>query len=85
MRLTVQSDQGNIVDDHSVVGYSIVVVVKTQDGGLDVNRYFHVQDNWNEEDKQVATDFLKKAEDKLSELFPEEAAPESKLWVPDGY
>jgi len=85
MRITVQSEQKNLVYDTSVVGYSIVSVVKTEDGGLDVNRYFHVEGDWGDEDKQVATDFLKKAEDKLSELFPSEPVPESKLWVPDGY
>ena len=85
MRITVQCDEDSDLDYNSVVGYSLVTVVKTQDGGLDVNRDFRVQDSWNEEDKQVATDFLKKAEDKISELFPEEPAPESKLWVPNGY
>jgi hypothetical protein len=85
MRITVQCDEDSDLDYNSVVGYSLVTVVKTQDGGLDVNRDFRVQDSWNEEDKQVATDFLKKAEDKISELFPEESVPESKLWVPDGY
>lgn len=85
MRITVQCDEDSDLDYNGVVGYSLITVVKTQDGGLDVNRDFRVQDSWNEEDKQVATDFLKKAESKLSELFPSESAPEPKLWVPDGY
>ncbi len=85
MRITVQCDEDSDLDYNSVVGYSLVTVVKTQDGGLDVNRDFRVQDSWNEEDKQVATDFLKQAGAKLSELFPGEQTPEPKLWVPDGY
>lgn len=85
MRITIQCDEDSALDYNSVVGYSLVTVVKTQDGGLDVNRDFLVQDSWDDEDKQIAADFLKKAEVKLSELFPEEQIQEPKLWVPDGY
>ena len=84
MRIQVDADEGHLVDDNNVIGYSIVSVVKTQDGGIDVNRYFTVEPSWSEEDKQVATDFLKTAEDKLNELFQTETVPESKLWVPNG-
>lgn len=86
MNITVQEDQqqGRIYET-DVVGYSIVSVVKTADGGLDVNRYFHVEDSWDDEDKQVAKDFLQKVEGKITELFPKDMAFESTLWVPDGY
>ena len=84
MRIQVDADEGHLVDDNNVIGYSIVSVVKTQDGGIDVNRYFDVEPSWSEEDKQVATDFLKKAESKLSELFPKDFAPGPNLWVPNG-
>lgn len=87
MNITVQDDQqqGRLYET-SVVGYSIVLVVKTADGGLDVNRYFHVEDDsWDEEDKQIAKDFLQKVEGKITELFPKDMASESTLWIPDGY
>lgn len=84
MRIQVDADAGHLVDDNSVIGYSIVSVVKTQDGGIDVNRYFTVEPSWSEEDKQVTTDFLKTAEEKLNELFQTETVPESRLWVPNG-
>ncbi len=85
MRITVQSDQDSDLDYNSVVGYALISVVKTQDGGLDVRRDFCVEDSWSNEDKIVAADFLKTAEEKLNELFHTEPFPESKLWVPDGY
>ena len=84
MRIQVHADSGDIVDSNSVVGFALISVVKTEEGGLDVNRDFHVQSSWSEEDKQVATDFLKRAEEKLSELFPEEKISEPTLWVPNG-
>ena len=84
MRIQVDADEGHLVDDNNVIGYSIVSVIKTQDGGIDVNRYFTVGPSWSEEDKQVATDFLKQAESKLSELFPKDFAPGPNLWVPNG-
>ena len=85
MRIQVDADNGHLIDDNSVVGYCVVSVVKSDNGGLDVNRYFCVEPSWSEEDKEIATDFLKKAEDKLSELFPSEPTNEPKLWVPNGY
>lgn len=84
MRIQISSDNEHVVDTNSVVGYALIAVSKTEDGGLDVNRYFCVEPSWSEEDKEIATDFLKRAEDKLSELFPEEKAPEPKIWVPNG-
>lgn len=82
MRITAEGDEGKFLDYNSVIGYALISVAKTEDGGLDVHRDFCVQPSWPEEDKEITTDFLKKAESKLSELFPDEPAPESKIWVP---
>jgi hypothetical protein len=83
MRIVVDADtdEGR-VDQNSVVGYVIISVALTEDDGLDVSRYFHVQ-NSTPENNQIVTDFLKQADAKLSELFPAEEVPEAKLWIPE--
>lgn len=83
MRIVVHADtdEGRL-DQHSIVGYVIVSVALTDDDGLDVNRYFHVQ-NSTPENNQIVTNFLKQADAKLGELFPKDEAPKSKLWVPE--
>ena len=64
----------------SVVGHSLVLVVKKEDGSLDVERVFEVNAD-SAEDNQIVTDFVKSVESKLAELF--EPVPEpSKIWVP---
>ena len=82
MRITVDSDEGKLIDYNGVAGYVIVTVLLTEDGGLDVNRDFHVQPTDPENDL-VVSDFLKKADEKLAQLFPSEPVPEAKLWIPE--
>jgi hypothetical protein len=81
MRIHVEADEGRLVDYSSVAGYALVSIVRTEDGGLDVNRDFHVQ-AIDEQESQVVSDFLKKADESLSVLFPQEKEPEPKIWVP---
>ena len=81
MRIVVDSDTGRKVDYTGVRGYVIVSVVGTEDGSLNVNRDFDMQAG-SAEESQIVSDFLKKADEKLKELFPEEKEPESKIWVP---
>ena len=84
MRIVVHADtDAGRLDQNSVIGYVIVSVRQTDGDGLDVDRYFHVQ-NTTPENNQIVTDFLKKADEKLSELFSEsEPVPEAKLWIPE--
>jgi hypothetical protein len=66
----------------NVVGHALVLVKKTDDGGLDVDRVIGVNAD-NAEDNQIVGDFIKKVEAKLAEIFEPEPVPEpSKLWVP---
>jgi len=83
MRIIVSADEDSgKLDQNGVIGYVIVAVALTDDDGLDVNRYFHVQ-NTTPENNQIVTDFLKQADAKLAELFPKDEVPETKIWVPE--
>ena len=72
---------GRLVSSFSgVVGHALVLVLKKEDGSLDVERVFEVNAD-SAEDNQIVTDFVKSVESKLAELF--EPVPESsKIWVP---
>lgn len=77
--IIIKSDDGN-EDFSSVVGYALIVVTATEDGGLNIDRRLAVHAS-TKEDSQVVGDFIKTADAKLSELFPEEE--QSKIWVPE--
>jgi len=63
-----------------VVGHALVLIVKTSDGGLDVDRVIGVNAD-SAEDNQVVGDFIKKVESKLAEIF--EPEPQPKIWTPE--
>lgn len=65
----------------NVVGHAIIAVIKQDDGGLTVERILGVNADI-ETDSQVVGDFIKQADQKLGELFPEEQ-PAPKIWTPD--
>ena len=62
-----------------VVGHALLVVVKNEDGGLNVERILGVNAD-SAEDNQIVGDFIKQVESKLAELFPEETP---KIWTPE--
>lgn len=64
----------------NVVGHVLVAVIKTSDGGLDVERIVGVNAD-SAEDSQIVGDFIKQANDKLSDLFPEQKE-QPKIWAP---
>ena len=72
---------GRLVSDfNGVVGHALVLVIKKEDGGLDVERVVGVNAD-SVEDNAVVTDFIKTVESKLAELFDPVPEP-SKIWVP---
>jgi len=70
-----------ISETRNVVGYSLVLVIKKPDGGLDVERVFAVNAD-SVEDDAVVTDFIKTVEAKIGEIFEPVSEP-SKIWVPE--
>jgi hypothetical protein len=68
------------VDQGHVIGHALVLVVKKDNGDLDVERIIGVNAD-SAEENAIAGDFIKKVEAKLAEIF--EPVPEAKLWIPE--
>jgi hypothetical protein len=73
----------HIVDQNNVVGHALVLVVKKENGDLDVERIIGINAD-SAEDNAVAGDFIKTVEKKLAEIFePVEEPKQAKIWVPE--
>lgn len=79
----VSKDKTNEFNDveiyRNVVGHALVLVVKKDNGDLDVERIIGINAD-SAEENAIAGDFIKKVEAKLAEIF--EPVPEAKLWIP---
>ena len=72
---------------YGVIGHVIAAVVRQKDGSITLERSIAVSAD-NIDDNDLAESVVRRIERKLNEEFPDptqQATPEPKLWVPDGY
>jgi hypothetical protein len=71
-----------LFDSRGVIGHVLALVVKSEDGGVTLERDICVSAD-NAEDNQLAESVVKDIEAKLNEAFPDpNKKPESSIWVP---
>lgn len=81
--ILIENTIGNVTNHYvNVVGYALVAVIATEDGGLNIERDLGTLTD-NEQDARIVSDFLKEVDKSLAPLFPAPSYAEPKIWVPE--
>ena len=81
--ILIEEQSGNVIRHYpNVVGYALVAVVLTEDGGLNIERDLATLTE-SPTDGPIVSDFLKEVDKAMSPLFPSPSDAEPKIWVPE--
>lgn len=81
--ILIEEKSGDVLRHYpNVVGYALVAVIVTEDGGLNIERDLATLTG-NAQDGPIVSDFLKEVDKALAPLFPAPSDAEPKIWVPE--